>query len=998
VATFTWFGGSGSGDVPTNWTPAGPPNTGDTAIVNSGTVQLTDAQLSSNTVFLNAGTFQLTNDTGSFSNGTKLVSDFDQNTTLFAGASGGAAIDTFGDFVNEGRIDATGSDHTRTTIKITQNGTAPGYFINYGEIEATAGNSVTIAVAGTSELFNAGTIYANGGSVLIDGSSAGVAGGYGPMLGGIALIGGGGTLEFNAGFPSGTEGSSPAFAFYDGDSGDTLKLDQLGQFGGRILGFQQGDTIDLGEALNVGSIVVTNDGQLLLENHAGSVLASLVLSSGAFNPGTFALTLVSAGTFEANGFTLAAGGDGNTLLTTNLVNSVWNNVSGTWQTAADWSTGVAPGPLASAFIGINAAGGADGTTAPFVVTTGATAVDVNSLTEVNANATLRITSNTTVGAGTNLYGLQQIAGEIEISGGNTLTVTDLKQDSPAANLQIGPGGVLDIIGHSNLGFANDGTLSEFTVVNGTTFANGNTIGLFVTGTAVVDGGRIDAGPVFSGTSVVSTGGLISIGQDGGGTPASMTVENGATVIDTYALLSSDPTSFGALTLTGLGTTWDNAGDPTDAYNTRGDMVVGNDNQSGNQPSPSPSGTAQLVVENDATLNDATYAEIGNSADSAGSATITSGGVWNIGTSSEGGFLSVGNRGSGTLDIDGGTVNILPGSTTASGGFPAAGTFTSDGITTGDNAGMGVAHHVGSDGTLFVSASGQLNIASAATDGSGFGVGQNGHGVLDIFDHGTVTITNGGISAGSTLGGDGTIIVGSGDGQSALLASVGGTISSGLAIGRGGTGTLYVNAGGTVQVSGGGISVGSSAGAYGFIEVNGGLLENTTNGLTVGLGGTGTVDLLNSGTILTEGAGFSVGLSAGAQGLLEIASGGMLTSTTNGMDIGTDAGASGTLEILAGGIYNISTHGISDGLGAGATGTILVNGAGALLHIAAESGSFGFDVGQGGTGFLTVENNGVVSSSSGPPWVRPERSWSPAVARSRRAAPLASLSATRVAAC
>jgi hypothetical protein len=83
----------------------------------------------------------------------------------------------------------------------------------------------------------------------------------------------------------------------------------------------------------------------------------------------------------------------------------------------------------------------------------------------------------------------------------------------------------------------------------------------------------------------------------------MTVENGGTVIDTYAFLSSDPTSFGALTLTSVGTTWDDASDPTGAYNTRGHMIVGSNNLSGNVPLPAPAGTAQLVVENGATRGD-----------------------------------------------------------------------------------------------------------------------------------------------------------------------------------------------------------------------------------------------------------------------------------------------------------------------------------------------------------------------------------------------------------
>ncbi len=539
---------------------------------------------------------------------------------------------------------------------------------------------------------------------------------------------------------------------------------------------------------------------------------------------------------------------------------------------------------------------------------------------------------------------------------------DLKQLSPSTDLKIDPGAVLAITGHSNLGFVNNGTISLVTVVNGTTFANGNTVGLFVSGTATVDGGAIDGGPVLNGTNVVSTGGNILIGESGGGTPAEMTVENGATVIDTYADVSSNPTSFGALTLTGAGTTWDDASDPTDTLNTRGYMLVGNDDQSNNQPSPPPAGTAQLVVENGATLNEATYADIADSVDSAGSATIASGGVWNIGTSSAGGAFTVGSRGSGTLDINGGTVNVLPGSTIASGGFGAAGSYTFNGTLSANDGGMGVAHHVGSDGTIVVTGGGKLNIATTTADNAGFGVGQNGHGVLDIYDGGVVGITNGGISAGSTLGGDGTIVVGGfGPGgtltQNATLISVGGPVSSGMGIGRQGTGTLIVNPGGTVEVSNGGISAGSSAGAHGFIEINGGLLVDTTNGLTAGLGGTGTVDLLNSGTILTEGSGFSVGLSAGAQGLLEIASGGMLTSTTNGMDVGVDAGASGTLEVLAGGIYNIGTHAITAGLAAGATGTVLVDGTGALINVSTADTGFVIAIGQNGTGFLTVESNG-----------------------------------------
>ena len=982
-STWDWIGPrtDGNFDDASNWSlVAGPgnanntPNTGDTAIINNATIALdADATLNSNTLFLTGTTtLDFTGDiTGStvISNGNTTINSgislgnptLDRGTVISndpPGTQSSTTLNFDGYTINDGTIVSNDTiDGSSLTLNVNQDGTASGYFLNYGDIEADAGSTVTIAVNGTSELFNAGLVYANGGTVVFDGGT-GIAGGYAPMLGGVALVGDGGTLEFNAGFPSGTKGSNPVFAFYDSVSGDTLKLDQIGQFGGRILGFEQGDTIDLGGALSIGTIAVTGDGRVLLESSAGSVIATLVLSSGNYTPGSYAVTAVAAGTLVAGGFTLTTGGDGDTLLTTDVVNSVWNVASsGTWQQATDWSTGVVPGANDTAVIGVDPTISATATISPFVVTTGSTAVSVGALIELNSNATLQITSATTVGLGTISYGVQQIAGEVEVTTGNTLTTTFLRQLGPSADLQIDTGAVLDLTGHADLGFANNGTLTETTVVNGTVFANGDTLGLFVQGTATVDGGLINAGPVLSGSSLISTGGLISIGQDGGGTPSSMTVENGGTVIGTYGYLSSDPTSFGRLTLTGAGTTWDDVGDSTDLYNTRGYMVVGGNNQSTNQPSPPPAGAAQLVVENDAVLNEALYASIGAQVDSAGSATITSGGVWNIGTSAAGGFLNVGNAGSGTLVIsDNGTVNILAGT----------GTFTQNGTLITDGQGMAIAHDVGSDGTVIVDG-GQLNLTINNTStNSGLGVGENGHGVLDIFDGGTVSITNGGFSAGSdSAAGDGTITVGSGDGRAAVLevASPTNPSGGGASIGKLGTGTMYVNALGTVDVGAGGVSVGRSAGSYGFVEINGGLVETATNGLTVGNAGTGTLELLNLGTVSLTGGGVDVGESLGAQGLLEIASGGMLTSTTNGMDVGLDAGSVGTLEVLAGGIYNISTHGISAGVSAGAVGTIVVDGTGAQINIGSETGgSYGFDVGQSGAGYLTVESNGRISDA------------------------------------
>ena len=300
--------------------------------------------------------------------------------------------------------------------------------------------------------------------------------------------------------------------------------------------------------------MVTADGQVLLENTGGTVLATLVLASGSYTPGTFA---VVGGI--ADGFTLTTGGGGDTLLTTDVVNSVWNNTSGVWQTALDWSTGGVPGANDTAVIGVNPTGSATGTIDPSVLTTGTTAVVVGALIEANNNATLQITSATTVGIGGNNYGISQIAGEIEVTAGNTLTTTVLKQLSPGADLQIDAGAVLDLIGHSNLGFANNGTLSETTIVNGGTLIDGGIfyVGNAGTGTLVVEGGgtveqtgiNFYVGTVVVNGGTLDTNGSVVIGGTGGS--GMLTVE-GTDLFNT-GTGGADINSNGTVVVSGAGT-------------------------------------------------------------------------------------------------------------------------------------------------------------------------------------------------------------------------------------------------------------------------------------------------------------------------------------------------------------------------------------------------------------------------------------------------------------
>ena len=136
---------------------------------------------------------------------------------------------------------------------------------------------------------------------------------------------------------------------------------------------------------------------------------------------------------------------------------------------------------------------------------------------------------------------------------------------------------------------------------------------------------------------LTSAGFTYVGEEGGGTPAQVTVAAGGVVTDTSTFLNSGPTSFGSLTLTGTGTQWTDAGSATDPNNTTGYMLVGMNLIGTALPY---AGTAGLTVTNGATLTELGFARIGVTADSAGIANVSSGGVWNIGLVS-GGILAGG---------------------------------------------------------------------------------------------------------------------------------------------------------------------------------------------------------------------------------------------------------------------------------------------------------------------------------------------------------------------
>src|ERR1700679_3209883 len=112
---------------------------------------------------------------------------------------------------------------------------------------------MTITVDGTSELLNAGVISVRGGSLLFQAAAGAINGGFAGGNGAI-LISDDGTVETNSSYPSDSNETTEVYSFTDQTSGNTLKIDNLGSFGGSILGFAEGDTIDLGSTLSILSI------------------------------------------------------------------------------------------------------------------------------------------------------------------------------------------------------------------------------------------------------------------------------------------------------------------------------------------------------------------------------------------------------------------------------------------------------------------------------------------------------------------------------------------------------------------------------------------------------------------------------------------------------------------------------------------------------------------------------------------------------------------------
>lgn len=312
------------------------------------------------------------------------------------------------------------------------------------------------------------------------------------------------------------------------------------------------------------------------------------------------------------------------------------------------------------------------------------------------------------------------------------------------------------------------------------------------------------------------------------------------------------------------------------------------------------------------------ATLGYSGSSSG--TITVSGPASQWTNTEG--LSVGGSGTGTVALNNGAV-VTSGTTYLGAVAGGSGTLTVDGKSS-----------LTTNGTLFV----------------GFGGATSGTG-----GHGTLTITSGIVNSRTAILADGMGTTGT--------AAVSGSDSS-----WNNTGDMFVGGGGvaTLSVNGGG-RVGTAAVYIGHLEAGGtskltvegsGSSFVSTGALTVGSGGKGELWVESAATV-TSGSAI---IGRHSLGLATIRDSGSQW-TTGALVVGGDSSdaagpaGNGTLSIRSGGAVTSTSGMLGDTVDA--TGSVVVDGAGSSWSL--NGGRIG--VGTYGTGKLTVQNAGAITSGS-----------------------------------
>lgn len=491
----------------------------------------------------------------------------------------------------------------------------------------------------------------------------------------------------------------------------------------------------------------------------------------------------------------------------------------------------------------------------------------------------------------------------------------------------------------------------------------------------------------AGTNSSLTGGRLYIGAAG---TASLTIENGGSVTsagNTY--IGSDATGAGTAEVTGSGSSWNV---------TSGMFYVAN------------SGTGSLTIDAGASVA-TTQAYIGYAANSIGAATVKgTGSIWTIATSS----LTVGRLGTATLNIEaGGTVATASGTLGTGASNNAAGTgtvtVTGEGSTWANNGGLTVGNYgtgildIENGGTVsntqgrlgyYGTGTGTVTVTgegSTWVNSTGLLIGRAGTGTVNIEDGGTVTVSDG---AGTvTLGSNaatasGTVNIGTGGAAGTLEAAEvttgtgtgqvnfnhTGTVDFGAKL----TGTLAVAklGAGTTILTGVSTYTGATSVDAGSLLVNGSLGDTAVtvaSGAT--FGGTGLVSgpvALEAGAILAPGSG-SIGTFAagdttwagGATYLWEISDASATSGT--GWDLFSVAGVlalnATTADLFTISLTSLATEGVLAGFDAAQDyDFVIATATGGITGF--DANAFALDLSGLGTGYTGSWSLGLSEGGAG----------------------------------
>jgi T5SS/PEP-CTERM-associated repeat protein len=384
------------------------------------------------------------------------------------------------------------------------------------------------------------------------------------------------------------------------------------------------------------------------------------------------------------------------------------------------------------------------------------------------------------------------------------------------------------------------------------------------------------------------------------------------------------------------------------------------------------GTATLAIASGATVATPNTVVIGEGTGGLGTLTLNGAATSFI----DGGDLVVGASGDGTMSVQGGaTLAVNSGAVMIGEAAGALGSATL--------AGTGTALQIGSDLTVGDSGAGTLNVQAGVTlDVNGgtvmLGAASGGSGEIVLAGTGAVfaaahgmTVGNAGhgtlsIGAGAGLSVAGSLDVGVADGGIGTITLSGSqaalTASGDVTVGESGTGMMNIGIGGSLLTQD--ITLGEATNGSGNLLVAGAGATAQSSGLTIGLGGSGVLEVTTQGALDTTGDAV-----LGTEALPVVQQATILSQALWTVGGGMTVGSAGNAIMVIGTGGTVFAGSVVLGDQSGATGTVTVGGTIGTGGggFAAASLFFGEDlvVGNSGSGELTISQGGVVGSPSLP---------------------------------